>query len=70
MTKAFITIVKCWDNPQATKDTSKRTRLLVDYLYTDKKAAQLDLTTAIDRFPNFGWSIDYRVADNCSQIKF
>lgn len=66
----FLTIVKCWDNPEATKDASKRTRMLVDYIYTDKQAALLDYYSAINHYPTFGWSVDYRVATKTNQIAF
>lgn len=68
--QTLITVVKCWDNPEATNDPSKRTRMLVDYLYTDKQAALLDYHSALDHYPTFGWSVDYRVATDCNQIAF
>ena len=69
-TLTLITIVKCWDDPQATTDKTKRTRMLVDYMYTDKQAGQLDYRSAMDHYPMFGWSIEYRAASSVSSIVF
>lgn len=70
MAQTFITIVKCWNDPRATKDPHFRTKLLCDYLYTTQKAARQDLADAKKRYPTFGWSIDYRIAEDGPQIAF
>ena len=70
MAHVFITIVKCWNDPRATADRSKRTKLLCDYLYTDKKAARHDFNKAKKAYPTMGWSIDFRVAEDSPQIAF
>ena len=70
MAQTFITIVKCWNDPRATKDPHYRTKLLSDYLYTTQRAARHDLMEAKKKYPTFGWSIDFRVAGDGSQIAF
>ena len=70
MAQTFITIVKCWNDPRATKDPHFRTKLLCDYLYTNQKAARQDLADAKKRYPTFGWSIDFRLAEDSPQIAF
>ena len=55
-----VAIVQCWNDPQATEKREKRTKLLVDYIFTDKEQALVRLEQAKEHYPMYGWTIDYR----------
>ena len=63
-----VAILQCWDDPKATEDKTKRTRLLVDYIFTDKDNAVHRMEQAKECYPMFGWSITYQWASKDHDI--